>query len=55
MGTTFIFFISLLVSIIFIESTIVDIVNKAMDNKSLRFFTMILSCLLWSAFYYLNK
>ena len=51
---TLILFLSLLSSIMYLEATIVEAVNKTNKYQLLRFILMILSCSLWSLFYYLT-
>ena len=55
MEQIFVFFISLLLSIMFIDVTAVDFANKNSDNQNIRVILMFLVCVLWSLFYYLNK
>lgn len=54
MTTSIILFLSLLSSIMYLETTIVEAVNKSNKYQLLRFILMILSSTLWSLFYYLT-
>jgi hypothetical protein len=54
MTTTALFFLSLLFTSLYVESSAVDFINKSSDNKQLRFFSILLTCIGWTLFYHLN-